>query len=156
MHLFHGQHFRHATTDIFHRLTWTHSPCLRLWPVQESSCVWEGGNFELCDSGMMTYACLRTWEKGQSLAWEVLCKRFFFTFWEGNDMSNSLTYIRADRRKPGGEPMEIFICSPSCLLPGFIVISSCRFDGFNWAWLLIRKYVWLHQLLLSEAFDVEK
>lgn len=47
---------------------------LYLWPVQECSCVWEGGNFETCDSDMMTYSCLRTWrKKGRRLAWEVFC-----------------------------------------------------------------------------------
>lgn len=89
------------------------------------------------------------WEKGQSLTWvhEILCQTFFKLF--GKEVIclkrlNCLTYIWADRGEPGEEPIEIFICSPSCLLPGCIVISSCRFEGLNSARLLIKKNVWLH------------
>lgn len=73
-------------------------------------------------------------DSGQSLTWEVLCQTLFKLFGEEViclKRLNCLTYIRADRGEPGVEPVEIFICSPSCLLPESIDISSCRFEGFN-------------------------
>lgn len=133
VHLFHGQRFRHATTAYFPPAD-VNSFCLSasVRGPRMQLCVrrWKFWNCVILNT--MTYACLSQ-EKGSDIS--------------KKKSLNCLTYIWADRGEPGVEPMETFICSPCCLLHEFTVISSCRFDGFNWARLLIKKNV------SGEVFD---
>lgn len=102
-------------------------------------CV-RSGNFELCNFHMMTYARLKSLKKGLDSSLRGFgSEKFFFYFVRRKryvkKMLHSLTYLRADRGNPGGEPVETFIFSPSCRLTQFIEISCCRVDGGGW-WLI--------------------
>ena len=150
VHLFHGQHFRHAATAYFPPAD-VNSFCLSA-SVCGPRMQLRVRRWKFWIAWFWTRWLVRVWgkkNKGLSRAiGESRVRHFwkpFFFFLEGSDMSkkslNCLTYIRADREEPGLEPMETFICSPCCLLRGFTVISSCKFNGFNWARLLIKKNV---------------